>query len=261
MLSRIKSLLLLLLIFSAPCISFAQIDVSITMEEWNTTQTSQKTSIDSLRLIIDTLNTANQTKDMKIVELQRQDSTYQSTAKNIRDSLINRNLNINYLCDSISALNRDIIVFHNELNSLKRQIAFADTCIARLANRCLYEKFGANNVSEALKRFDRIYSVELKQTFSPLKNLLQCYSTHYNSILEILKEVQQDQDMKNPFNGEACAQGYVSKLKSTDYYKDVYNADWIIPYLNEIIDKSIDKLNLHNVLEKKFADFKDILDE
>ena len=44
---------------------------------------------------------------------------------------------------------------------------------------------------------------------------------------------------------------HIDKIKSTSYYKNVYDENWTIPYLNTVIDKSIEIIRAFNPKESK----------
>lgn len=138
-----------------------------------------------------------------------------------------------------------------EIKRLKEKLIFADSIVARLSNDCLRKKYNQVNVSNAIKNFDKMYSPELKSKFARLKTLLNDYSQYTDEITKILIEAQNDKSLGNPFTGQKKAFDYINKLKNTNYYREVYNANWTIPYLNTLIDKSIKILKAFNPKETK----------
>ena len=145
-----------------------------------------------------------------------------------------------------------------ELSSLKANVGFVDTCMVRLANRWLYEKYDQKTVDEAIKYFDRIYSSKLKGEMSIVQELLRSYDQSYREFQSILKEAQDDYDRGNPFACEKYKDNYKRKIENMTYYRRYYKGEWNIRYLNKQIDKALAILNSHK--DGKFADFSLLID-
>lgn len=125
------------------------------------------------------------------------------------------------------------------IKRLENRLLFADTIIARLSNDCLLKKYDPKNVSDALAHFEAMYSNDLKSELSSLKILLMNYERYSQELEAIFQEAQNDRALGNPFTGQKHALTYIDKIKATSYYRDVYDANWTIPYLNSVIDESI----------------------
>lgn len=197
-----------------------------------------------------------------IVSLQSQLSDMDSIAlNNIRaiDSL--RNLSygydrrIDYLRDSLT---REISNRDKEIAELQAYIGFVDTCMVKLANRWLYEKFDKERVKEAISYFDRIYDSRLKEDLSIVQKLLRNYESSYMEFQSILRQAQGDIERTSPFGVEKYKERYISKIQSMTYYIMYYENDWNIRYLNEKINDALDRLQNHSDI--KFADFSSLID-
>ncbi len=160
--------------------------------------------IDSLRrelLHCDSIICAN----LKLIDsLKRgaeQDSLrFNASLTNKRDSL----LNVIYYKDL-------------EISSLKANTGFVDTCMVKLANRWLYERFNKADVDEAVKYFDRIYSSKLKEEMSIVQELLYNYEKSYQDFQSILKEAQYDIDRESPFACDVFKDKYERKIENMQY--------------------------------------------
>lgn len=137
------------------------------------------------------------------------------------------------------------------IKRLEERLVFADTIIARLSNDCLRQKYEAGKVANAISNFEHMYSVELKSNFQQLKVLLSDYGKYTKEIETIFLEAKNDKALSNPFTGQKQALTYIDKIKSTSYYKNVYDDNWTIPYLNTVIDKSIEIIRAFNPKESK----------
>lgn len=209
-------------------------------------------NVDSIKLVADSLHRELFRRDsmshvnIKLIDSIRsnakQDSLRLTVAANRqRDSL----LNIIRLKDK-------------EITTLKANTGFVDTCMVRLANRWLYERFDKTDVDEAIKYFDRIYSSKLKEEMSIVQELLRNYERSYREFQSIMKEAQSDIDRENPFACEQYRDKYKRKIENMLYYWKYYKEEWNIRYLNEQIDKAIQFINNHK--DGKFADFSTLID-
>lgn len=137
------------------------------------------------------------------------------------------------------------------IKRLEERLVFADTIVARFSNDCLRQKYDAGKVANAINNFEHMYSVELKSKFHQLKVLLSEYGKYTQEIETVFLEAQSDKIICNPFTGQKQALTYIDKIKATSYYRNVYNENWTIPYLNTIIDKSIKIIKSFNPKESK----------
>lgn len=137
------------------------------------------------------------------------------------------------------------------IKRLEERLLFADTIVARLSNDCLRHKYDAGKVANAISNFEQMYSVELKSNFHQLKVLLLEYGKYTKEIETIFIEAQNNKALSNPFTGQKQALIYIEKIKATSYYRNVYDENWTIPYLNTVIDKSIEIIKSFNPKESK----------
>lgn len=145
-----------------------------------------------------------------------------------------------------------------QIKSLESRMGFVDTCMVKLANRWLYEKFSKQDVEEAIKYFDRIYSTQVKDDLSIVQVLLRKYEASYSEFQRIIKQAQEDSNRTNPFTIDEYKDKYISRIKMQSYYREYYDSAWNIRYLNEQIKKAIEQLNNHT--SDKPADFTDLID-
>ncbi len=209
-------------------------------------------NVDSIKLVADSLHRELVNRDSvyrvnigvidSIRANARQDSLRLTVAaKRQRDSLLN----------VIRLKDREII-------TLKANTGFVDTCMVKLANRWLYERFDKTDIDEAIKYFDRIYSSKLKEEMSIVQELLRNYERSYREFQTIIKEAQSDIDRRNPFTCEEYRDKYKRRIENMMYYWKYYKSEWNIRYLNEQIDKAVQIINNHK--DGKYADFSSIID-
>lgn len=144
-----------------------------------------------------------------------------------------------------------------KIQQLTKDRDFVDTCMARLANRWLYEKYNEKDVKEAISYFDKILSNDFRREHSVILELLKNYKTAYNDFLTILKQAQKDADRENPFSAKEYKERYLRKIESMTYYVRYYKESWNIRYLNERIKIAEERLKAHS--DSKYADFSDLI--
>lgn len=145
-----------------------------------------------------------------------------------------------------------------EIIQLTEERAFVDTCMARLANRWLYEKFNEQDVNEAIGYFNRILSTQLRRDRSVILELLKNYKSAYMEFQSILQTAQRDEYRDNPFSVDDYKSRYKSRIESMPYYIRYYNESWNIRYLNDRIKDALTRIEAHSAA--KPADFSDLID-
>lgn len=150
----------------------------------------------------------------------------------------------NEVADLKDSKEREIKSKDAEIKRLNKYLIFADSVIARISNDCLRKKYDSVRVTEALAYFRKMYSPELQNKFKRLEQLLNEYLNDSKEIRDILAEAENDPEIKNPFTGQRKAVIYKNKIESTRYFKEVYNSNWTIPYLNNVIDRVIKALSV-----------------
>lgn len=222
-----KIITTLLVLVTLPICSYAQGEVKDTI------------SVD-VQEIRDTVEV--QTND--VVELQKKIKELTDKVNTLTES--ENNLKGKQFDDKQKIEAQEIII-----KRLEQRLVFADSIVARLSNDCLRQKYDAGKVANAISNFDRMYSVELKSKFCQLKVLLSEYGKYTQEIENIFLEAQNDKAIGNPFTGQKQALTYIDKIKATSYYIKVYDENWTIPYLNTVIDKSIEIIKSFNPKESK----------
>ncbi len=205
-------------------------------------------SIDSMQVVIDSLQT----------QLLSQDSialNHRMTIDSLRNLSSSGNRRMDFLRDSLT---KEISNRDREILKLQSNIGFVDTCMVKLANVWLYEKFDKKNIDEAITYFDRIYNSNLKSEFSVVQKLLRSYESAYRDFQSILRQAQNDIERKSPFGVDEYKDKYIRMIQSMSYYVEYYKKDWNIRYLNERIKEALDRLQNHS--DSKFADFSSLID-
>ena len=155
-------------------------------------------------------------------------------------------------------MSKEIETRDKEILQIQSNIGFVDTCMVKLANRWLYEKFDKESVDEAITYFDRIYNNELKNELSIVQKLLRDYEPAYREFQSILKQAQDDIERTSPFGVDEYKEKYIRRIQTMSYYLQYYEGDWNIRYLNDKIKEALDRLQTHS--DKKTADFSSLID-
>lgn len=180
-------------------------------------------------------------------------------------------------CDSLAKLN---IALSNQLDSLKMilvmreemlvkqdsiisihedRMNFVDTCMMKLCNRWLFEKYNKEAVDDAIKYFNRIISPQLKETYSVVLNLLSEYEKSYFTFQKIMKSAQSDSRRYLETRREEYATYYIGEIQNMEYYKKYYHRNWNIRYLTNQIKSALEMLEKHKSTDKT-ADFSSFID-
>jgi len=126
---------------------------------------------------------------------------------------------------------------------LQQKVNFGDTTAVRLANSILSRPLDEKRIDDAIMRLDHITTPELETAKQKFCKLLADYKLHFGDIIRILQSASADNDLRNPFRSRETAQGYIRQLHQTDYYRNIYKSEYIIPYLNDLIDVAITRFN------------------
>lgn len=209
-------------------------------------------SVDYFRMTIDSLQRDILLKDSIALEKSKLIVILQD---NIREDSIRIN-EIKTLNDSLL---REIDIQDNRIKVLESRNDFVDTCMVKLANRWLYERFSRKDVEDAIAYFDRIYSTQLKEELSIVQELLKNYESSYMEFQSILRGAQNDSERTNPFAVDNYKEKYKQLVKEMYYFKKYYDTGWTIIYLDEQIQKALDVLETHS--KDKPADFDFLIDK
>lgn len=209
-------------------------------------------NVDSIKLVADSLRRELISRDSVLCINTR---IIDSIRTNVNQDNIKLTVEANRQRDSLLNVIR---LKDKEITTLKANTGFVDTCMVKLANRWLYERFNKADVDEAIEYFDRIYSSRLKEEMSIVQELLRNYERSYREFQSIIKEAQSDIDRENPFVYDEYKNKYKRKIENMSYYINYYNEEWNIRYLNEQLREALEKLNNHS--NEKVADFSSIID-
>lgn len=208
-------------------------------------------SIDSMQIVIDSLRIQLMDRESTAINNQR---TVDSLKSEIANQSFNNNQRMEFLMDSL--LN-EVEIRDKEIVQFKSNIGFVDTCLVKLANRWLYEKFDKQSVDEAITYFDRLYNKDLKNELSIVQKLLRSYEPAYMEFQSILKQAQDDIERTSPFCVDEYKEKYINMIQRMPYYIQYYKSDWNIRYLNEKIKEALDRLQSHSA--EKQADFSSLI--
>lgn len=149
-------------------------------------------------------------------------------------------------CEELNSIAEERRLLIHNLDSLlsinDQRVEYADKLVGRLADNCLFMKYDKDVVDYVKQVFNSKISSQYRAKFSKYYEVLSKYGEYYNEITLILKEACAEH-FNNPFGNERKALDYISRLRSSHYYQEVYKQDVRIPYLNYLINKAIERLN------------------
>ena len=162
-----------------------------------------------------------------------------------KDSLSTQMYEVDSLKSCIKMMQIEITEKEKQISLLKNRLMFADSCFLRISNDCLRKKYDPVRVNEAIAKFQKMYSSELQETFSPLKSLLENYKVYYNEIFMTFKSIESDKEVLNLFSYKVAVKNSIARIKATKYYHKVYSSNWTIMFLNDAIDEAMRRLETH----------------
>lgn len=246
---KIKQLLLLVLLLGVINVDVsAQDRQKISLFNLKSNKSNAVENVDSLMFIIDSLRGQLSLRDSIAESQQRLIAT-------MRDESVRMALSVSCERDSLLSVIRSR---DEKIATLRSNVGFVDTCMVRLANRWLFERFDRVAVKDAISYFDRIYATSFRDEYSIVQELLANYESAYGEFQAILKQAQADCDRENPFATDSFKNKYVKMIVNMPYYKRYYESDWNIVYLNGQISKALDLLRNHS--SRRLADFSQLID-
>ncbi len=214
---------------------------------------------DSIGYILDSLNKIIMYKDSIA-------NDYLMVMTTLKENINSDSVKISDILHKNDSLANVIISQDKEIKSLETELenekSFVETWMGRWANRwCLYEKFDKENVDEAIKYLDRVYSGKTQGDHSMVHTLLREYEKSYMEFQSLLREAQDDVDREIGLTKTVVdfKARYKQRIESMPYYKKYYKKDWTIKYLDEQIDKVLEMLNNHT--KDKPVDFEPLIDK
>lgn len=205
-------------------------------------------NVDSLQVLVDSL------KDVIIMKDSICTANHSAMAA-LEEDMKNDLLQMAAIVDSLQG---KIVEQNAEIAYFQRYAGFLDTCMVKLANRWLYERFDKEAVDEAISYFDWIYSDRTKSDLSIVQRLLKDYEKSYKEFQSILRAAQDDVERESPFAIDGYRKRYLDRLTDMEYYRQYYNSDWSIRYLDRQIDDAMEILENHS--DTKPADFVPLID-
>lgn len=205
-------------------------------------------NVDSLQVLVDSLKEVIIMKDSVC-------TANLSAMTALEEDMKNDSLQMTAIVDSLQG---EIARQNAEIAYFQRYAGFLDTCMVKLANRWLYERFDKEAVDEAISYFDWIYSDRTKSDLSIVQRLLKDYEKSYKEFQSILRAAQDDVERESPFAIDGYRKRYLDRLADMEYYRQYYNSDWSIRYLDRQIDDAMEILENHS--DTKPADFGPLID-
>ena len=245
--NMVKNTIIALMLISAFAVASSAADTLKNLANERNAKNLQE-NVDSLQILVDSLN--------GVITMNDSISAANLSAMAVlREDVKNDSLRMTAIIDSLQG---EIAKQNVEIAYFQRYAGFLDTCMVKLANRWLYEKFDKEAVDEAISYFDWMYSSRMKSDLSIVQRLLKDYEKSYKEFQTILKDAQYDIERESPFAVDGYRKRYLDRLSDMEYYRQYYNSDWSIRYLDRQIDDAMEILENHS--DTKPADFEPLID-
>ena len=161
--------------------------------------------------------------------------------------------------DSLLDARRELDIAKQRQRELEEHVKNGDVNTLILLRTYLTRPYTEKRNNDAIKRLEMITTPSLESDKQEFRHLFDNYKTYYESVMAVLKDASEDRSLHSPFKGVEVAQSYIKRLKQTDYCRNVYHKSFFIPFLDEIIDTAIMRLNGNDPSRNKEITLTDLI--
>lgn len=160
--------------------------------------------------------------------------------------------------EELNNRNDKILEYESNIKNLKNHISKSDLCLVNIASNFLYIPYEAYSIEKiAIPAFNNIFDERLKQKQQIKCNLLESYQNDIKSLMQFLKETQED--LNKPFTKHDVAVQKEKEFKEKDFYIRYVNySDYVKTFLGAKFKEITSRLNKFDGQANK-VDFGDIL--
>lgn len=208
------------------------------LDSLNNTVAGQNDLIKALNNQISLKNDSIAQLYLLLTEKSDDSQNYETTLKNLRDSLEQKN---------------------RQIESLMQQLSSLDMVRLRYANGRLQMPYDKQKVREAIDLFDGIKDVGMKEQYHEVREWLSQYDMYANDVLSLLTTLQQDSRRTDKFKFEEWKSYAVNEINQNFYVTSCHNHQFTILYLDGIISTA--KKRIQTASSKPSVDFTDLLEQ
>lgn len=204
----------------------------------NNTVSGQKDLIKTLNNQISLKNDSIAQLSLLLSEKSDDSQNYESTLKNLRDSLEQKD---------------------RQVESLVKQLSSLDMVRLRYANGRLQMPYEQKKIKEAIELFDGIQDASLKDQYQEVREWLSQYEMYMRDVNTTLSSLQNDSRRTDKFKFEDWKRYAINEINDNFYVRNSTGHQFTILYLDGIISSA--KKRIQTSGSKPSVDFSDLLEQ
>lgn len=188
-------------------------------------------------------NPANDEQNVKRLE---------SLIQQLEDQLMQRD-------EQINDLNQRLHTAVERQKEAEKKVEQGDINAIFLINTYLEKPYNEQRAKDALERIDKISTPSLENDKQQFRKLFMNYRDYQQDIVNLLREANTNVNLESPLRGRETSQSFISRLRQTSYYRDCYHKNFFIPFLDNLVETAINRLNANDPARGKKATLSDLL--
>ena len=161
--------------------------------------------------------------------------------------------------EQIKDLNQKLSIAVERQKEAEKKVEQGDINAIFLINTYLEKPYNEQRVKDALERIDKISTPSLENDKQQFRKLFMNYRDYQQDIVNLLREANTNVNLESPLRGRETAQSFISRLRQTSYYRDCYHKNFFIPFLDNLVETAINRLNANDPARGKKATLSDLL--
>ena len=161
--------------------------------------------------------------------------------------------------EQINDLNQKLHTAVERQKEAEKKVEQGDINAIFLINTYLEKPYNEQRVKDALERIDNISTPSLDNDKQQFRKLFMNYRDYQQDIVNLLREANTNVNLESPLRGRETAQSFVNRLRQTNYYRDCYHKNFFIPFLDNLVETAINRLNANDPARGKKATLGDLL--
>lgn len=161
--------------------------------------------------------------------------------------------------EQINDLNQRLHTAVERQKEAEKKVEQGDVTAIFLINTYLEKPYNEQRVKDAIQRIDNISTPSLENDKQQFRKLFMNYRDYEQDIVTLLREANTNVNLESPLRGRETAQSYINRLRQTSYYRDCYHKNFFIPFLDNLVETAINRLNANDPARGKKATLSDLL--
>lgn len=208
------------------------------LDSLNNTVSEQTDLIKALNSQLSLKNDSIAYLSLLLLEKSDVSQNYEVTLKNLRDSLEQKD---------------------QQVESLVKQLSSLDMVRLRYANGRLQMPYDSKKIKEAIELFDGIQDTSLKNQYQEVRDWLSQYDMYMRDVNTTLSSLQCDSRRTDKFKFEDWKRFAINEINDNFYVKNSAGHQFTILYLDGIISSA--KKRIQTAGSKPSVDFSDLLEQ